>query len=83
MYILTINKGGGGIYLNKSAIHVAKKAYLYCNCIFVPHNKCSNWNKQYYNKSSLDKILCDIYSMPITVFPLHTGSLDYLQVIIL
>jgi hypothetical protein len=27
MYILTINKGGGGIYLNKSAIHVAKKAY--------------------------------------------------------
>ena len=32
----------------------------------------------YYNKSSLDKILCDIYSMPITVFPLH-----YLQVIIL
>ena len=27
MYILTINKGGGGIYLNKSAIRVAKKAY--------------------------------------------------------
>jgi hypothetical protein len=52
-------------------------------CIFVLHNKCSIWNKQYYNKSSLDKILCDIYSMPITVFPLHTGWLDYLQVIIL
>jgi hypothetical protein len=27
MYILTINKGGGGIYFNKSAIRVAKKAY--------------------------------------------------------
>ena len=48
-------------------------------CLFVPHNKCSIWNKRYYNKSSLDKILCDIYSMPITVFPLHTGCLDYLQ----
>ena len=47
-----------------------------CNYIFVPHNKCSIWNKRYYNKSSLDKILCDIYSMPIKVFPLHTGSLD-------
>ena len=27
MYILTINKGGGGIYFNKSAIRVAKKTY--------------------------------------------------------